>query len=65
VEGRFNLEAHEVALEHLNQTAGGVFGSDVVDLKSKNDHQEPKSQANPAERNQAAGIKFQDLRSRS
>jgi hypothetical protein len=62
-----NLKAFEIALKHLNQIAGGVFGSDVVDPKSKNNLQDPKSRANPnafraAETTfQAAGIKFQDF----
>jgi hypothetical protein len=42
-----DLETFEIALEHLNQTSGGVFGCNVVDHKSKNNHQEPKSGANP------------------
>jgi hypothetical protein len=47
MEDRFYLEAFEIAHKHLNYIAGGVYGSNVVDRKSKNNLQEPKSRANP------------------
>ncbi len=71
MEDRFDLEAFEIAHKHLNYIAGGEYNINVVDRKSRNNLQEPKSRANPnhipttfrrvGTTFQTVGIKFQDL----